>query len=343
MIGTNICFDPGTANLNIWVKGKGVVVSEPNIAAYDAQNGKISAIGKKAYSMLGKNHDWIDIVQPVRNGSVYDFQTMQNLLGYHIQKICGSKILKPNILVNVPAQATVVDKRNVLDLATGAGASKICIVESPLAAAIGAGVDTENYEGIMVVDIGAGTTDIAIISRGTVCVSKCVKSGGDDIDESILNFLRRERETVTGKSTAEKIKRQIGTLIPDGTELAVPVYGKDAVTGNIKTSEISSSEIRACAEGIFENISEEIRLLIESAQPEISCDVFKNGIIFTGGGSNIPGITGFFEKRLDISAVRAENAQSCTINGMAILSEKPEILERNCYVYKTRQELGYDE
>ncbi|MBQ6555195.1 MAG: rod shape-determining protein, partial [Firmicutes bacterium] len=161
MIGTNICFDPGSANLSLWVKGKGTIISEPDIAAYDAESGKICALGKRAYKMLGKNHDWIDVIQPVRNGSVYDFQTMQTVLAYYIQKVCGSKILKPNILINVPAQATVVDKRNVLDLATSAGAAKMCIVESPLAAAVGAGVDCENSKGMMFVDIGAGTTDIA--------------------------------------------------------------------------------------------------------------------------------------------------------------------------------------
>ena len=343
MIGTNICFDPGSANLSLWVRGKGTIISEPDIAAYDAENGTICALGNRAYSMLGKNHDWIDVIQPVRNGSVYDFQTMQTILGYYIQKVCGSKILKPNILINVPAQATVVDKRNVLDLATSAGAARMCVVESPLAAAVGAGVDCENSTGRMFVDIGAGTTDIAIIAGGMICMSRCVKTAGDEFDDCIVSFLRKEKEIIIGRKAAESIKRQIGSAPEPRTELAVPVYGKDIITGDLKSAEISSTEIAACIKSSLLLIAEEIRLLLEASPPELASDVFKNGIVFTGGSALMPGIAAFFEKKLNIPAKIAHKAQECTINGMAKLASNRNILERNGYFYKTRQELGYDE
>lgn len=343
MIGTDICIDPGSGNLYIWVKGKGVTVSEPNVVAYDLQNGRISALGLKAYDMLGKNHDWLDVIQPVRDGIIYDFQLMQTVIGYYIQQICKSKMLKPNVLINIPAQAPVADKRNLLDLATSAGAAKVCVCESPLAAAIGAGVDMNDYEGVMVVDIGAGTTDIAVIARGMICASKRLKIAGDSFDESIINYLKKEKETVIGKVTAEKIKKQIGHALPPETEFAIPAPGKNLISGAPATAEITARDISACIEPQLDEIVREIHLMIEDLPAELASDVFRNGIILTGGSALLRGIDAFFSNKLHVRSALADAPRSCTIRGLSKLVSLPEILERNCFIYKTRQELAYDE
>lgn len=343
MIGTGICFDPGTCNMALFVEGKGVVLNEPSVISYDAQTGKISAIGKKAYEMTGRNPDWIDVVRPIKDGSVFDFQTMQSVLGYYVNKYCGSKVLKPNILICVPGDANTVDKRTLIDLATASGASRACVVEETLAAAIGAGVDANNNKGTLIVDIGGGTTDIAVVANGMVCISKSLKIAGNSFDDAIINFLKKEKEVTVGKITAEDIKKKVGCTSFLEAELAVISGGKDMVTGLPKEVEMSSADVFMSIRELLENITEEIRLLLEKTPPELTADVSNNGIIITGGSANLKGIDKFIEYRMGIPAKVADEPEKCVINGMAKLLDNPKILERNACFYKTRQDLEYDE
>lgn len=343
MIGTNICFDPGTSNMFVFVQGKGVTVNEPTVVAYDAETQKINAIGRRAYEMSGKTPDGIDIVFPMKNASIADFQTMNNVLGYYIQKICGSRVLKPNLLISVPCEANTVDKRTALDLATASGAAKACVVESTLAAAVGAGIDMNSYKGTLVADIGAGTSDLAVIARGMICTSRSTNIAGGAFDDSIINYLRREKEIVVGKNTAESIKKEIGCTSFLEAELAVRAAGKDSITGLPKSVEINSAEVFMCIREQLELLTEEIRLLLEKTPPELTADIFKNGIVLTGGSALLTGIDKFIEYRLDIPTRVAEDPQTCVIRGMGKLLKAPVLLERNGCFYKTRQELGYEE
>lgn len=343
MIGTSICFDPGTCNMALWVQGKGVVLNEPSVISYDAQSGKISAIGKKAYEMTGRNPDWIDVIRPVKDGSVFNFQSMQSVLSYYVRKVCGNKVLKPNILICVPGDSNTVDRRTVIDLATASGAARACVVEETLAAAVGAGIDVNGNKGTLVVDIGGGTTDIAVISKGMVCISRSVKTAGNTFDDAIINFLRKEKEIVIGKISAENIKKEVGCTNFLEAELAVRAAGKDLVSGLPKEVEMTSADVFMSIREQLESITEEIRLLLEKTPPELTADVAMNGIVITGGSANLTGIDKFFEYRLGIPTRVADEPEKCVIKGLAKLSKAPKLLERNACFYKTRQELGYDE
>ncbi len=343
MIGTGICFDPGTCNMALWVQGKGLVLNEPSVISYDAETEKISAIGKKAYEMTGRNPDMVDVIRPVKDGSVFDFQSMQSVLSYYVRKICGNKVLKPNILICVPGDSNTVDRRTVIDLATVSGAAKACVVEETLAAAVGAGIDVNSNKGTLVADIGGGTTDIAVVSKGMVCVSHSVKIAGNTFDDAIINFLRKEKEIIIGKISAENIKKEVGCTSFLEAELAVRAAGKDLVSGLPKEVEMTSADVFMSIREQLESITEEIRLMLEKTPPELAADVAMNGIVITGGSANLTGIDRFIEYRLGIPTRVAGEPEKCVIRGMAKLMKAPKLLERNACFYKTRQELRYDE
>lgn len=329
--------------MSLWVQGKGLVFSEPSVIAYDEQTGKISAIGKKAYEMTGRNSDWINVIRPVKDGSVFNFQSMQSVLSYYVQKVCGSKVLKPNILICVPGDSNTVDRRTLIDLATSSGAAKACVVEEPLAAAVGAGIDVNKPTGTIVIDIGGGTTDISVVAKGMICVSRSVKIAGNTFDDDIMNFLRREKELVVGKITAERIKKAVGCTSFLEAEIAVRAVGKDLLTGLPKETEITSAEVFMSIREHLEALTEEIRLLLEQTPPELTADVASNGIVITGGSAKLTGINKFVEYRTGIRTKVAKAPDRCVIKGLAKLSRNKTLLERNACFYKTRQELGYEE
>lgn len=344
MIGTSICFDPGTNVMSVWAQGKGIIAAEPCVVAYDAQSGKISAIGQRAYEMIGRNHDWLDVVRPIKEGGIYNFQTMQSVLSYYVQKICKSKMLKPNILVSVPTQATTVTKRTILDLATASGAAKACVIDETLAASIGAGIDVNSFRGNLVVDIGAGTTDIAVIARGMVCVSKSIKIAGNVFDEGIINYLKKEKEITIGQIMAENLKKEIGCTKFLEAELAIRAAGKDSITNLPKSVEVASSDVFISIREALETIVEAIRSVLEITPPELNADISRRGITITGGSAMLKGIDSFIEYRTGIATRVAQDPQNCVIKGMGKAAKAPKLLDRNGYYYKTRQELvGYDE
>lgn len=344
MIGTNMCFNLGTGYLSVLVQGKGVIANEPSVVAYDAENKRISAIGKKAYEMLGKNPDWIDVISPVKNGTIVDFQIIQNIIGYYVHKVCNNKVLKPNVLISIPCDMNMVDKRSVLEMATASGASKACLVESPLAAAIGAGIDVNSYKGTMVIDIGAGTTDIAVLARGMICSSKSIKVAGNSFNEAIMAYLKKEKDIIIGQQTAETIKRDIGCTNFLDAELAVRAVGKSSKTNLPMAVEVTSADVFLSLNDQLESIVEAVRLVLEKTPPELNADVSVSGITITGGSALLTGVDQFIEYRTGIKTTIAENPRMCTIKGMGMVLKAPQILERNGFYYKTRQELiDYEE
>ena len=210
MLGTNVGIDLGTTSILIFVEGKGIVVSEPSVVAFDSYTGKLRAIGQKAADMVGRNPDSIRVVKPMRNGVISDFTATKSIMQVLLYKVCKNMVFKPNIVVCMPSTVTNLEKRTILDLVTAAGAGKACLIEEPLAAALGAGLDISRPLGTMVVDIGGGTADIAVVTMGSISISKSIKVAGNALDEDILRYLRRERNIVIGEKTAEQIKRQIG-------------------------------------------------------------------------------------------------------------------------------------
>ncbi len=344
MIGTSICFDLGTGYLSVFVQGKGIIANEPSVVAYDVENEKISVLGKKAYEMIGKTPDWIDIINPIKDGGIADYQIVQNIIGYYVQKVCQNKILKPNVLISIPCDMNSVDKRSVLEMATASGASRACLIEEPLAAAIGAGVDVNSYHGTMIVDIGAGTTDIAVIARGMVCSSKSVKVAGNLFNDAIISLARKEKNLIIGYQTAEIVKKDIGCTNFLEAELALRVVGKDASTNLPVSTEITSADVFLSLNDHLEMIVESIRQVLEKTPPELTADVSKTGITITGGSALLTGIERYIEYRTGITTRVAKDPQTCVIRGMGRILKAPRLLERNGYYFKTRQELvGYEE
>lgn len=339
MLGTKIGFDFGTSNVLAYVEGKGIKINDPSVIAYDTFDDKIKAIGSEAYKMLGKAPDSLTVVRPIRNGTVYDYDAVQHMMSYYIQKICGSQIFKPNVIVSVPSKVSELDKRTILDLATSSGAARACVIEEPLVAAVGAGIGKE-FKGTMIVDIGGGTTDIAVITGGLVALSASVKTAGNAFDNSICRFARREKGTVIGNVTAEKIKKQVGAAKLLDAELAVRAVGKDRVTKLPKTIELTSTDVFYAIKPNLNTIVEKIRLVMQETPPELNADISVNGIILTGGGALLNGIDNYIENKLGIRTRCADKPTECVINGIGYFLKNMNELEQNGYVFKSYHDIN---
>ncbi len=337
MLATNIGIDLGTYSVSIYMEGKGVVLSEPSVIAYN-KNNKIIGIGKKAYDMFEKNPEGVKVVRPLNNGIICDFTAAKHMMEYYISKVCKNMVLRPNVIISVPSTLTELEKKSVLDLATASGASKSCLIESPLAAALGAGLDNEKPKGIMIVDIGAGSTDIAVITMGCIAVSKSIKTAGISFDEAIMRQIRRERDIVIGEKTAEKIKTTIGSAVLRDVELGMTVKGKSYITKMPVSFEVSSTEVFLALRPQFELIIEGIRSTLESTSPELAADILDSGIVLSGGGSLLRKIDKMFEKRTGIKTRVATDAEYCVANGTGRAITHMNILLQNGYVFKDRSE-----
>lgn len=340
MLGTKIGFDLGTSNILAYVEGKGIKISEPSVIAYDTFTEKVKAVGKEAYRMLGRSPDSLTVIQPIRNGLVYDYEAVQNMLAFYIQKICGNQIFKPNVIVSVPSQVSDLDKRTVLDIVTSAGAARACVIEEPLVAAIGAQIDNKLFRGTMVVDIGGGTTDIAVITGGLVAKSASVNIAGTDFNEAICKFVKQKYEIIIGSFTAETVKKQIGTVRKMDAELAVRAVGKDGISMLPKTVELTSSDMFECLREPLDRIIENIRLVLMETPPELNADVSVNGIVLTGGGALLRGVDEYIEKKLGIKTRCADDPVNCVINGIGYYLKNMEELEKNGYVFMTYQDIN---
>lgn len=335
MLGTKIGFDLGTSAIVAYVEGKGIKINEPSVIAYDTFDEKVKAIGTEAYKMLGKNPDSLTVIQPIKDGYIYDYDALQQMMCYFIQKICLNRIFKPNVLACVPSGTSEIDKKSVTDLLISSGAARACVIEEPLAAALGAGVDMKNPNGVLIVDIGGGTTDIAIVSRGIVAISDSVSVAGNSFDEAVCRFMRRERDTIIGKSTAERVKKEIGAAKFLDAELAIRAVGKDYITKLPKNSELTSTDIFLCIREQLEKITDSIKHLLSITQPELVADIMKNGMIITGGGANIRGIDEYFASKLNFNVRCAENPESCVAKGLGVMLDDIKILEENGYIFRS--------
>ena len=342
MLGINIGIDLGTTAIVIFVQGKGVVLSEPTAAAYDSKSGKMLAVGKKAYKMLGKNPSSIKVVLPIWEGVVSDFSATQSILRYHLQKICGNMIFKPNIIICLPSTVTSLEKRTILDLAISAGAGKACLIEEPLAAALGAGVEIDRPKGVMVVDIGGGSADIAVLTMGNISVSKSVKTAGNAFDASIMRYFRRERDIIIGERTAEKIKIKIGCAYLRHAELAIQVKGKNYISGMPARLEVTSTEIYLAIREQLELLCDAVRSVLELTPPELAADIADSGIILTGGGALLRGMDILLEEKTGIKTSVANEPLLCVAKGIGKALKNSDIVSQSGLVFKTAEEIrGY--
>ena len=339
MLGLNIGIDLGTTSVIACVEGKGIVLSEPSVVAYRKTTGKIMALGKPALKMLGREPDSVDVVRPMKDGVVSDFTVTEHMLRYYIKQICKNKIFKPNIIVSMPGTVTNLEKRTILDVITASGAGRACVIEEPLAAAIGAGVDINRPSGVMVVDLGGGTTDIAVITMGTMAVASSIRVAGNILNEDIVRYCRRERDIIIGEVTAEEIKKKIGCAFLRKEETATFARGKDYFTGMPLDFEITSNEVYLAMREHINAILEAIRDVFERTPPDLVADIAEEGIILTGGTAQLFGLDKAVAAMTKINAHVAQDPVNCVIKGIESVLGDKFFLEENGYLFTSRQDL----
>ena len=314
--GKDIGIDLGTASVLVYVKGKGVVLNEPSVVAIDKNTGKLLKVGADAQAMLGRTPGNIVAIRPLREGVISDYDMTERMLKEFMRKVSGgSYFFKPRIIICVPSGITEVEERAVIDAGIQAGARKAYLIEEPVAAAIGAGIDITKPDGHMVVDIGGGTADIAVISLSGVVESASIKIAGDQLNESIVKYMRRKHNLLVGERTAEDMKIKIGCVFPREEELTMDVKGRCLLTGLPRVVNVSSAEMMDAFEEPVERIVEAVHSVLERTPPELVADISTNGIMMTGGGSLVSGFDKLISARTGIQTFIAEDAISCVAIG----------------------------
>lgn len=336
-IRADIGIDLGTASILVYIKGKGIVLQEPSVVAIDKNNNKLLAVGEEARRMLGRTPGNIVAIRPLRDGVISDYEVTERMLKYFIGKAVGKMLFKPRIMICVPSGVTEVEKKAVLDASNQAGARKTYLIEEPIAAAIGAGLDIAKPTGNMVVDIGGGTTDVAVISLGGIVVSNSIKVAGDKFDEAIVRYIRKKHNIMIGERTAEDMKIQIGTAYPRKEEVYMDIRGRNLVSGLPKTITVSSSEMLEALEEPVTAIADAVHAVLEKTPPELASDISDKGIIMTGGGSLLHGLDTLISKRAGVPVHIAEDAISCVAFGTGKALESLEELERGLVTNETRR------
>lgn len=322
--------DLGTANTLVHIKGKGIVLREPSVVAIKSDTGDVLAVGDEAKRMIGRTPGSIVAIRPMKDGVIADFDVTQAMLKYFIRKAMNTKsFVRPRVVVGVPSGVTEVEKRAVIDAAQQAGAREAYLIEEPMAAAIGAGLPVEEATGSMVVDIGGGTTEIAVISLGGIVTSCSIRIGGDEMDSSIIQYIKREYNLLIGERTAEEIKINIGTAIVNtNQDKTMDIRGRDLVSGLPKTVRIKSSEVCEALKEPVHKIVEAVKGTLEKTPPELAADVMDHGIMMTGGGSLLNSLDKLLSHETGMPVLVSEDALSCVGEGTGRSLENIELLKR---------------
>ncbi|MFN3683453.1 MAG: rod shape-determining protein [Fimbriimonadaceae bacterium] len=324
-----IGIDLGTANILVFRRGRGIVLSEPTVVAINIQTGKVLAVGNDARDMLGKTPGNIKAIKPLQGGVIADYTTTLKMLEHILDKVCGKRrLFKPRVLICVPSGVTNVEKRAVIQAAKEAGAGEAMTIEEPMAAAIGAGLPIAAPGGNMVVDIGGGTTDIAVISLGGIVLSESIRVAGNRMDDAIIKHIRNAYNLMIGEPTAEEIKIKIGSAYPLEQELEMEVRGRDLFHGLPKTVRVRSEEVRDALAETVRLIEEKLCKVLEQTPPELASDVIERGITLTGGGALLRNLDRLLEEKTDIPVRVAENAMDCVAIGTGIALERFEDILR---------------
>ena len=340
MLGMCVGIDFGSTSTIMYVGGKGIVLDEPTMIAVDTETGAPIAIGNTAYTINGRTDEDIRVISPVQNGIISDYTHAEHILRYYFQRLCGNSILKPNVILTVPSGATNLDKRTFLDVAMHAGAGRVCLVEESLASAIGAGLNEDAFSGRFIVNLGGGSVDISVVTRGSLAVSKSVKIGGKSIDEAIQKYLRKSRDILVGPQTAERLKICLGSAVPRKEELAVMANGKSGLDNMPITFEVTSTELFHCIDEQIRYIISGIKSVLEITPPELVGDISENGIVLTGGTSLLYGMKKRLESETGIEVILADDPLYSCVAGAAAIVKDMDFLAANGYRFKTVQELS---
>ena len=314
-LSRDLGIDLGTANVLVYAEGKGIVLREPSVVAIDKNSGKVLQVGAAARNMLGRTPGNVVAVRPLRNGVISDYEMTEKMLAEFMKKIIRYSLVKPRVVVCVPSGVTEVEERAVIQATMEAGARRVYLIEEPFAAGLGAGLDLSKPNGYMVVDIGGGTTDIAVLSLNDLAASSSIKIAGDTFDETIITYLRRRQGLLIGANTAEEIKITIGSVVERPEEMSMTVKGRDLKTGLPREVLVTSSELLEVLHRPARFIVEEILSVLEQSSPELVADISRNGIILTGGGSQIWGMDRMIYERTEIPCMVADDPESCVALG----------------------------
>ena len=318
MFNKDIGIDLGTANVLIYVKGQGIVLNEPSVVAIDNTTKNILSVGQDAHEMLGRTPGKVSSIRPLKDGVIADFDLTREMLNYFIKKIKGI-FTKPRILICCPTNITKIERNAIKEVAELAGARKVYVEEEPKVAAIGAGLDISKPSASMVVDIGGGTTDIAVLSLGEIACSKSIKVAGNLFDQEIINYVKEKYKLLIGERTAEEVKIKIGNVYTQDKKDKMTIKGRDLSTGLPEAKEISSNEVSEALKEPIEKIISAVKSVLEQTIPELSADIVNNGIVITGGGALLKGINKLFHEKLNVPIKIADSPLTCVAEGTAIM------------------------
>jgi rod shape-determining protein MreB len=318
----DIGIDLGTANTLIYVHGQGIVLNEPSVVAVETASGKVVAIGRKAKEMLGRTPGEIRAIRPLKDGVIADFEITEKMLSAFIKKVIRHKyLMKPRILISVPSGITEVEKRAVRDSAENAGAREVYLIHEPMAAAIGVGLPVDQPSGIMIIDIGGGTSEIAVIALYGIVNNKSIRIAGDEINEAIVMYLKKNYNLLIGELTAEEIKIAVGSAFPMEREESMEIKGRDLVAGVPKNMKISSAQVREALTEPIEAIIEAVRLSLEATPPELASDILDRGIVLTGGGALLRGLSKRIRHETNLPVYVADDPMTCVARGTGVVLE----------------------
>jgi rod shape-determining protein MreB len=329
LFSNDLSIDLGTANTLVYQKGKGIVMDEPSVVAVHKDTNRVLAVGKEAKNMLGRTPGSIIAIRPMRDGVIANFEITEAMLRYFIQKVHNRKTLvRPRIIISVPSGITQVEKRAVRDSAQSAGAREVYLVEEPMAAAIGAGMPIQEPSGNMIVDIGGGTTEVAVISLSGIVYAKSIRIAGDEMDESIVNYVKRKYNLLIGERTAEQIKIEIGSAFPQEHKQTIDVKGRDLVAGIPRTQTISDDEIREAMLEPVNAIIDTIKIALERTPPELAADIVDKGIVLAGGGALLRGLDALIREETGLPITIAEDPLTCVALGTGKVLDELDLLRQ---------------
>ncbi|HEY0388463.1 MAG TPA: rod shape-determining protein [Gaiellales bacterium] len=338
--GRDMAVDLGTANTLVYVRGRGIVLSEPSVVAIDQRTGDVHAVGIEAKRMLGRTPGDIQAIRPLKDGVIADFDVTEQMLRHFIQKVHQNRWAHPRVVVCVPSGVTGVEKRAVEEATYSAGARQAYLIEEPMAAAIGAGLPVSEPTGNMIVDIGGGTTEVAVISLGGIVVSQSIRVGGDELDEAIIEHVKREYKLMIGSQTAEEVKLEIGSAYELPEEVEAEIRGRDLVSGLPKTVVLSSAEVRQALEVPLSQIIDAVKQTLDKTPPELASDIMDRGIVLAGGGALLQRLTERIRNETQMPVHLAESPLTCVAVGSGRSLEEFDAIHRANQAYASRRRNG---
>ncbi|MCH7622947.1 MAG: rod shape-determining protein [Nitrospinae bacterium] len=330
LFSNDLAIDLGTANTLVNVRGEGIVLREPSVVALNSQTNEVQAVGMEAKQMLGRAPGSIIAIRPMKDGVIAHFDVTEKMIRHFIQKVHNNRktLVRPRVVIAVPSGITQVEKRAVRDSAEAAGAREVFLIEEPMAAAIGVGLPVQEPTGNMIIDIGGGTTEVAIISMSGIVYSKSIRIAGDEMDDSIINYIKRKYNLLIGERTAEEVKINIGSAYPMEKPMTMEVKGRDLVAGIPKTLEISDEEIREALTETFGTIVEAVKIALERTPPELAADIVDKGVVVSGGGSLIKGLDILLKEATGLPITLADDPLSAVALGAGVVLNDPKLLKK---------------